>query len=349
MHGRTVMDAQVHTLRQEAETALEGAADLAALGEWKAQYLGDRGALTGLLRGIGQLPKEERPAAGQTINAAKRALEARLAEAGERLAAARLSTTLEAERLDVTLPGRPRALGHLHITTQTIRDVVHTFEKMGFAIVEGPEIELDYFNFELLNIPPEHPARSQHDTFYVAGSEQLLLRTHTSPNQLRTMQRQGPPIRVVVPGKCYRAEATDATHEAYFYQIEGLAVDRNVTLADLKGTLAALARALFGSERKVRFRCDYFSYVEPGVDLAIDCLVCGGPGCRACKFTGYLEIMGAGMVHPQVLRNGGIDPAVYSGFAFGMGVERIAMLRHAIDDIRLYYQNDLRFLRQFNS
>jgi|SRR5579859_1392925 len=339
------MDQQVDQLQAAAAAALAQAPDLAALAEWKAQYLGDKGALTGLLRSIGQLPKEERPAAGQTINAAKRALEARLAEKTEQLRAASLENALDAERLDVTLPGRPRAVGHLHLITQTMRDIVDTFVQMGFAVVEGPDIELDLYNFELLNIPPEHPARSLHDTLYI--NEQLVLRTHTSPNQIRVMQRQPPPIRVVVPGKCYRAEATDATHEAYFHQVEGLAVDKHVTLADLKGTLAALARALFGSERTVRFRCDYFPYVEPGVDLAIDCLVCGGKGCRACKFTGYLEIMGAGMVHPQVLRNGGIDPDQYSGFAFGMGPERIAMLRYGIEDMRLYYTNDLRLLRQF--
>lgn len=342
------MDQQVEQVRGEAEAALAEVTDLAGLAEWKSQYLGDKGALTALLRGIGQLPKEARPATGQAINVVKRGLEEQLAATSERLRAASLESMLGAERLDVTLPGRPQAVGRLHISTQTIRDVIQTFEQMGFTTVEGPEIELDYYNFELLNIPPEHPARSMHDTFYVQGNEQLLLRTHTSPNQIRVMQRQPPPIRVLVPGKCYRAEATDATHEAYFHQIEGLAVDKNITLADLKGTLATLARALFGSNRKVRFRCDYFSYVEPGVELAIDCQTCGGVGCRACKFTGSLEIMGAGMVHPQVLRNGGIDPDVYSGFAFGMGVERIAMLRHGIDDIRLYYTNDLRFLRQFN-
>jgi len=339
---------EVRQLRGEAERALDAVRDPAGLAEWKAQYLGDKSALSGLLRGIGQLPKEERPAAGQAINAAKRALEARLAEASERVRTASLASTLDAERLDVTLPGRPRAVGTLHVVTQTVRDIVAAFVQMGFEIVEGPEIELDYYNFELLNIPPEHPARSLHDTFYIAGNDQLVLRTHTSPNQIRVMQREKPPIRVIVPGKCYRDEATDATHEAYFYQIEGLAVDKNVTLADLKGTLAALAHALFGESRKVRFRCDYFPYVEPGVDLAIECQICGGRGCRACKFTGFLEIMGAGMVHPQVLRNGGIDPDVYSGFAFGLGPERIAMLRHGIDDIRLYYGNDLRFLRQFS-
>ncbi len=342
------MDADVSRVQAEATAALAAVQDLAGLGAWKAAYLGDKGALTALLRGIGKLPKEARPAAGQVINAVKRELEAALATATERLQAASVAQTLETERLDVTLPGRPHPVGNLHVITQTMRDIVAAFVQMGFEVVEGPEIELDYYNFELLNIPPEHPARSLQDTFYVAGNDRLVLRTHTSPNQIRVMRRQGPPIRVVVPGKCYRAEATDATHEAYFQQVEGLAVDKHITLADLKGTLAALARALFGSDRRVRFRCDYFPYVEPGVDLAIDCRVCGGSGCRACKFTGFLEIMGAGMVHPQVLRNGGIDPDEYSGFAFGLGIERIAMLRHSIDDIRHYYANDLRFLRQFS-
>jgi phenylalanyl-tRNA synthetase alpha chain len=237
--------------------------------------------------------------------------------------------------------------GTLHIITQTARDILDTFVQMGFQIVEGPEIELDEYNFGLLNIPPEHPARSMHDTFYLESNERMVARTHTSPNQIRVMRQSAPPIRVVVPGRTYRAEAIDATHEAQFQQIEGLAVDEHITLADLKGTLAALAHALFGPQRKVRFRCDYFPYVEPGVDLAIQCLICGGSGCRACKYIGYLEVMGAGMVHPQVLRNGGIDPERYSGFAFGLGVERIALTRHSIDDIRYFYSNDLRFLRQF--
>lgn len=341
------MDEQVTGLREEAEGALAAVSDLAALGEWKAHYLGDKGALTALLRGIGQLPKDERPAAGQAINAAKRALESRLAETTERLRAASLDSMLESERVDVTLPGRPRAVGNLHIVTQTMRTVVDTFAQMGFTVVEGPEIELDYYNFTLLNIPPGHPARSMQDTFYVAGSDDLVLRTHTSPNQIRMMRKIAPPVRLIVPGKCYRSEATDATHEAYFSQIEGVAVGKHITLADLKGTLAAFARALFGSERKVRFRCDYFPYVEPGVDLSIDCIVCDGSGCRACKYTGWLEIMGAGMIHPQVLINGGVDPDEYSGFAFGMGPERISMLRYGIDDIRLFYGNDLRFLQQF--
>lgn len=341
------MHEQVTTLQQEAEGALAQVGDLDGLRGWKSQYLGDKGAVTLLARQIGQQPKEERPAFGQAVNAAKTALEAAFAAAEARLREQALDTALTTEGVDITLPGRPVPVGTLHIITQTARDILDTFVQMGFQIVEGPEIELDEYNFGLLNIPPEHPARSMHDTFYLEGNERLVARTHTSPNQIRVMRGAAPPIRVVVPGRTYRAEAIDATHEAQFQQIEGLAVDEHITLADLKGTLAALAHALFGPQRKVRFRCDYFPYVEPGVDLAIQCLICGGSGCRACKYIGYLEVMGAGMVHPQVLRNGGIDPDRYSGFAFGLGVERIALTRHSIDDIRYFYSNDLRFLRQF--
>jgi phenylalanyl-tRNA synthetase alpha chain len=334
-------------LQQEAEGALAQVGDLDGLRGWKSQYLGDKGAVTLLARQIGQQPKEERPAFGQAVNAAKTALEAAFAAAEARLRERALDTALATEGVDITLPGRPVPVGTLHIITQTARDILDTFVQMGFQIVEGPEIELDEYNFGLLNIPPEHPARSMHDTFYLESNERMVARTHTSPNQIRVMRQSAPPIRVVVPGRTYRAEAIDATHEAQFQQIEGLAVDEHITLADLKGTLAALAHALFGPQRKVRFRCDYFPYVEPGVDLAIQCLICGGSGCRACKYIGYLEVMGAGMVHPQVLRNGGIDPERYSGFAFGLGVERIALTRHSIDDIRYFYSNDLRFLRQF--
>jgi phenylalanyl-tRNA synthetase alpha chain len=341
------MHEQITTLQQEAEGALAAVADLDGLRGWKSQYLGDKGAVTLLARQIGQQPKEERPAFGQAVNAAKTALEAAFAAAEARLRERALDTALATEGVDITLPGRPVPVGTLHIITQTARDILDTFVQMGFQIVEGPEIELDEYNFGLLNIPPEHPARSMHDTFYLESNERMVARTHTSPNQIRVMRQSAPPIRVVVPGRTYRAEAIDATHEAQFQQIEGLAVDEHITLADLKGTLAALAHALFGPQRKVRFRCDYFPYVEPGVDLAIQCLICGGSGCRACKYIGYLEVMGAGMVHPQVLRNGGIDPERYSGFAFGLGVERIALTRHSIDDIRYFYSNDLRFLRQF--
>lgn len=356
-----LLQEQIEESRREALSALGTVRSGDALEEWNREYLGKKGRLTGLFRGVGGLPQEERAGAGQLINAAKEELERAYEAARESILTGERAQRLEAEAVDVTLPGRPTGAGHLHIITQTARDVLRVFRDMGFHVYEGPEVELDLYNFELLNIPSEHPARSMHDTFYVddrllgmrsADAETvdlppIVLRTHTSPNQMRLMRKMEPPIRLVVPGRCYREEETDATHEAYFTQMEGLAVDKKITLADLKGTLASFARAIFGEERRVRFRCDYFSYVEPGVDLAIDCFVCGGAGCRSCKYTGWLEILGAGMVHPQVLINGGVDPDEYSGFAFGMGFERIAMLRHAISDMRLFYANDLRFLRQF--
>lgn len=352
---------QIEEARHAALHALVNVSDSAALEEWNREYLGKKGRMTALFRGVGALPPEERAGAGQAINAAKMEVEDAYTQAQARVVGRERDARLQEEAVDVTLPGRPVHAGHLHIITQTTRDIVRAFRDMGFQVYEGPDVELDLYNFELLNIPPEHPARSMHDTFYVddrllglrpAGASMddlppVILRTHTSPNQIRMMRKIAPPIRLIVPGKTYRSESTDATHEAYFSQIEGIAVDKKVTLADLKGTLAAFARAIFGPERKVRFRCDYFPYVEPGVDLAIDCIVCGGVGCRACKQTGWLEIMGAGMVHPQVLINGGVDPEEYSGFAFGMGPERIAMLRYAIDDLRLFFSNDLRFLQQF--
>jgi phenylalanyl-tRNA synthetase alpha chain len=352
---------EIEGARREALSTLGEVSDSAGLEAWNREWLGKKGQLTALFRGVGGLPAEERAVAGQAINTAKIDLESSYASAQERITAGERDERLRAEAVDITLPGRPLHVGHLHVITQTTRDILRAFRDMGFQVYEGPDVELDVYNFELLNIPPEHPARSMHDTFYIddrllgirpegASMDELppvVLRTHTSPNQIRMMRKIEPPIRLIVPGKCYRSEATDATHEAYFSQIEGLAVDRKVTLADLKGTLAAFARAIFGSDRKVRFRCDYFPYVEPGVDLSINCINCDGSGCRSCKHTGWLEIMGAGMVHPQVLLNGGVDPDEYSGFAFGMGPERISMLRHGIDDIRLFYGNDLRFLQQF--
>lgn len=359
----STLQEQIEQSRREALAALETTGDSAALEEWNIKYLGKKGLMTALFRGVGALPAEDRSSAGQAINAAKLELEEAYGHARSRVVSQERAHQLQHDAVDVTLPGRPVQAGHLHVITQTTRDILSAFHDMGFQVYEGPDIELDLYNFELLNIPPEHPARSMQDTFYVddrllgmrpSGAAMdldelppVVLRTHTSGAQIRMMRKIAPPIRLVVPGKTYRAEATDAAHEAYFSQIEGLAIDKKITLADLKGTLSAFARAIFGDERQTRFRCDYFSYVEPGVDLSIDCIVCGGVGCRACKHTGWLEILGAGMVHPQVLINGGIDPEEYSGFAFGMGIERITMLRHAIDDIRLLYGNDLRFLRQF--
>jgi phenylalanyl-tRNA synthetase alpha chain len=361
MSNMSILKGQIDGAKWEAIRALGNVEDSSALEEWHRKYLGKNGALTGLFRGVGTLPSEERAEAGQTINTVKAELEAIYAQKQKQLVAHEQEARLQAEAVDITLPGRPNQAGHLHVITQTTRDILRAFRDMGFQVYEGPDIELDVYNFELLNIPPEHPARSMHDTFYIddrllglrppgASMDDLppvVLRTHTSPNQIRMMRKIEPPIRLIVPGKCYRQEATDATHEAYFSQIEGLAVDKKITLADLKGTLAAFARAIFGADRKVRFRCDYFPYVEPGVELSINCIVCNGEGCRACKYTGWLEIMGAGMIHPQVLLNGGVDPDEYSGFAFGLGPERISMLRYGIDDIRLFYGNDLNFLQQF--
>ncbi|CAI8004457.1 Phenylalanine--tRNA ligase alpha subunit [Geodia barretti] len=305
------------------------------LEQWRVRILGRRGELTGILRGLAQLDLEERRQVGALGNQAKAALEEGLEKRGRDISEARLAQVADLERIDVTLPGRPVATGRLHPTTQVLREITDAFVAMGFSIVEGPEVEWDHYNFEMLNIPQGHPARDMWNTLWV--DYPMLLRTHTSPMQARVMESVQPPVRVIVPGKCYRYEATDATHEWHFYQVEGLAVDEGITFADLKGTLYEFARRLFGTERKVRFRCDYFPFVEPGVDMSIDCFSCSG----------WIEIMGAGMVHPRVLAGVGYDPEKYTGFAFGLGPERIAMLKYGIDDIRHFYSNDLRFLRQF--
>ncbi len=328
--------------------------DSQTLDQWRVSYLGRRGRLTSILRGLSQLDLEERRTAGALGNEAKRNLEERLDQQAARISQAQLDRSAELDRLDVTLPGRPLASGRLHPTTQVIREITGAFASMGFSVVEGPEVEWDRYNFEMLNIPQGHPARDMWNTLWVdyqneAGQYPMLLRTHTSPMQARVMESREPPVRVVVPGKCYRYEATDATHEWHFHQVEGLAVDEGITFADLKGTLYEFARRLFGEERKVRFRCDYFPFVEPGVDMSIDCFACSGEGtgCRICRDSGWIEIMGAGMVHPKVLSGVGYDTEKYTGFAFGLGPERIAMLKYGIDDIRHFYSNDLRFLRQF--
>ena len=321
------MAEDIATLTSKALQELERVADEKSLDAWRVAYLGRSGHLTQVLRSIGGLSPEA--LRQQTI-----------------------AQSVESGRIDVTLPGRPVALGRLHPITQIVREICGAFSEMGFAVVEGPEVEWDYYNFEALNIPRDHPARDMWDTIWISpegprAEKPMLLRTHTSPMQARVMEKTRPPVRVVVPGKCYRYEATDATHESMFYQIEGLAVDQGISMADLKGTLYEFARLLFGQERRVRFRCDYFPFVEPGAEMAIDCFNCKGAGCRTCGNSGWIEILGAGMVHPDVLRRVGYDPEVYTGFAFGMGPERIAMLRYGIDDIRLFYSNDLRFLRQF--
>jgi len=337
-------------IKSRANDELSSLHSLKELDAWRVRHLGRKSELTQVLRGLAALSFEERKAVGASANEIRVLLEKALNDKRAALKDEELATAIERGRIDITLPGRPIPLGRLHPTTQMVREICDIFVALGFQVVEGPEVEWDYYNFEALNIPPDHPARDMWATFWIdTKSEErpMLLRTHTSPMQIRVMERTQPPVRVVVPGKVYRYEATDATHETMLYQIEGLAVDENITLADLKGALFEFARRLFGEERRVRFRCDYFPFVEPGVEMAIDCFVCGGSGCRLCSGTGWIEILGAGMVHPDVLRRVNYDPEIYTGFAFGLGVERIAMLRYGIEDIRLFYSNDLRFLRQF--
>ena len=305
-----------------------------------------------LLRSIHEIPIDQRKIFGQKLNILKEELELLFEEKSNEGFNEFDQFNKEKSLQDISLPGRKGIIGNLHPTSKVVREICKAFTPMGFQIVEGPEIELDKYNFELLNIPKDHPSRDMFDTFWVDWKNDkdeypLLMRTHTSPMQARVMEGSIPPIRVLVPGKVFRYEATDASHEWHFFQVEGLAVDKGITFADLKGTVYEFARAIFGSERKIRFRCDYFPFVEPGVDVSIDCFICEGGGCRVCSKTGWIEIMGAGMVHPKVLSSVGYDPEIYSGFAFGMGVERIAMLKYGIEDIRLFYSNDLRFLKQF--
>ena len=340
----------VDRLTETALNELAQAADADAAEQWRIAYLGRRGHLTGLLRGLSQLEPDARRAVGARANQAKTALEEALSQRTRALAQAQLSAS---GRLDVTLPGRPVIAGRLHPTTQIVREICQAFIAMGFSVVEGPEVELDHYNFEMLNIPAGHPARDMWNSLWIDyinedGQQPMLLRTHTSPMQARVMEAQEPPVRVIVPGKCYRYEATDATHEWHFYQIEGLAVAEGITFADLKGTLYEFARRVFGSDRQIRFRCDYFPFVEPGVDMSISNFRNPDTGRRPInRDEDWIEIMGAGMVHPKVLADVGYDPQRYTGFAFGMGPERIGMLKYGIDDIRHFYSNDVRFLRQF--
>lgn len=344
----------IAAIEREALERLATVADERALEGWFRDYLGRKeGKLNALLRGLGGLLQEERPRFGAAVNAAKERVTAAYEERQGTLGAAALGARLAGDAIDITLPGRAVPQGTLHPTTLMIRELSAIFALLGFQTIEGPEVEETRYNFDLLNIPTNHPARDKWDTFYVGSRgtddavNEMVLRTHTSPMQARTMLAQDPPVRVIVPGRCYRYEATDASHEAIFFQLEGLAVDRKITMADLKGTLTEMSRQLFGSDTKVRFRCDFFPFVEPGVDFSATCAVCGGKGCRVCKGTGWLELGGAGMVHPNVLRNVGYDPARYSGFAFGLGIERIVMIKYGIDDIRNFYANDLRFLEEF--
>ena len=340
-----MLDRLDHLLKT-AKESLGDSRDLVQLDEWRVKYLGKKSELTEIFKDIGNLPGDERALAGKRANDVKSALEKACAEKNETLKTRQRDAILQ-ERIDVTLPGRPIHVGRLHISTQTLRNIYAIFAKMGFQVFEAPEVETELNNFELLNMPPGHPARDMWDTFYTTR-EGVLLRSHTSPGQIRAMRKYCPnPIRVILPGKCYRYEQVSSRSDFMFYQVEGLAVGKRITLADLKGTMIEFGRQMFGADRKIRFRCSYFPFTEPSVEVDIDCILCGGKGCSVCKQTGWLEILGAGMVHPVVLENGGYDPSVFSGYAFGMGPERIAMLRHRIDDIRYFFSNDLRFLSQF--
>ena len=348
------MIGQLHSLLEQLDALLAravaelGSIDtMAALEEWDTRYLGrKRGELTSLASVMATLSKDERPVVGQKVNTVKTELTERLAARREALRQRELLQALEQERLDVTLPGRALPAGHMHPLSRVIWDVTRIFARMGFHILDGPEVETDYYNFQALNMPEDHPARDMQDTFWVVPG-QILLRTQTSPMQIRTMLQTRPPVRVVVPGKVYRNEAIDASHESMFHQIEGLLIDEQCTMGDLKGCLERFAHEMFGEGRKLRFRGSYFPFTEPSAEVDIDCPICGGSGCRVCKYSGWLEILGSGMVHPRVLREVGYDPKKYRGYAFGMGVERIAMLKYAIDDIRHFSTNDLRFLKQF--
>lgn len=338
---------QLEALEHTALAELQSAQEEAALQNWKVKFLGRSGELSRILDGLRQLPKDQRPAMGRRANEVKSALEQAYQVRQQTFQAAALDRTLREDRLDVTLPGITQPHGRLHPSTQTLRQIYQIWAEMGFQIYRSPDVDTDENNFELLNMPAHHPARDMWDTFYTT-TPGVLLRTHTSPGQIHVMRERAPePIRVILPGMCYRYEQVSARSEVQFNQVEGLAVGRRITFADLKGTLTAFARRAFGGEVQTRFRAAYFPFTEPSAEMDIECFVCGGDGCPVCKRTGWLEILGSGMVHPVVLKNGGYDPAVFSGFAFGMGPERISMLKHGIEDIRMFWANDLHFLEQF--
>ena len=339
------LDDKLTRLLSHAEQAVSEAADERRLDEVRVRYLGKKGELTALLKSLGRLSPEERPAAGARINAAKERLQSAVAERKQALSAEQLAQSLESERVDVTLPGRGQSAGGLHPVTRALMRMEEIFTGAGYSVVTGPEVENDYYNFEALNIPAHHPARAMHDTFYFADG--TLLRTHTSPSQVHTMEAQQPPIRVICPGRVYRRDS-DLTHSPMFLQLEGLVVDRGISFADLKGTVIEFLQRFFEKDLAVRFRPSYFPFTEPSAEVDVQCVHCLGDGCRVCSQTGWLEVMGCGVVHPRVLEMSGIDSEIYSGFAFGMGVDRLATLLFQVDDLRLFYDNDLRFLKQFN-
>ncbi len=336
----------LETLRDDAIASIAGSPDVAALEVLELDVLGKKGRLTAVLRGIGSLPPDDRPRVGAIANAVRTTIDSALDERRTDLRGSALVTRLAAETLDVTTPGRSIRRGTLHPSIEAMSEIAQIFEQFGFEVFESPEIEDDLTNFQMLNIPPDHPARDLWDTLYVDVEGQLL-RTHTSPGQIHVMRARRPPIRALLPGRCFRYEAIDASHGSEFFQVEGIMVDEGTTLADLKGLLDEFARAMYGPDKKTRFRPGYYPFTEPSVAFDIECLVCGGTGCPACGRTGWMTILGAGMIHPVVLQYGGLDPERYQGFAFGMGPERIKMLKHGITDLRLFLENDLRFLEQF--
>lgn len=335
-------------LKDEALVKVEQAQDTRSLQEVKVEYLGKKGPITEVLRGMGQVSAEERPVIGQLVNDIRQDIEAALHQKAAQLENAEIEQRLKQESIDVTLPGRPARMGSIHPLAQVVEQIEDVFLGMGFQIAEGPEVEHDYYNFEALNLPKNHPARDMQDSFYI--TEEILLRTHTSPVQVRTMQHMKGelPVKIICPGKVYRRDDDDATHSHQFMQIEGLYIDENISMSDLKGTLLTFAKEMFGPDQEIRLRPSFFPFTEPSAEVDISCILCKGKGCRLCKHTGWIEILGSGMVHPKVLEMSGYDPQKVSGFAFGMGVERIAILKYGIDDIRHFYTNDARFLQQFN-
>lgn len=339
------MKEKLEAIKESALKELKEAASKVDLENIRVKYLGKKGELTQILRGMGALTAEERPIVGKVANEVREALENFIEDASSNIKTKEKELRLKKEVIDISMPGNKKVLGKRHPLAQTLETMQDIFLSMGFSIVEGPEVELDYYNFEALNIPKNHPARGEQDTFYI--NDNIVLRTQTSPLQIRTMEKQKPPIKVIAPGKVYRSDAVDASHSPIFYQMEGLVIDKGITFADLKGTLDLFARKMFGENLKTKFRPHHFPFTEPSAEMDATCFVCEGEGCKLCKGSGWIEILGCGMVHPQVLRNCGIDPEVYSGFAFGFGIDRMVMLNYGIDDIRQLYESDVRFLNQF--
>ncbi|MFI3114584.1 MAG: phenylalanine--tRNA ligase subunit alpha [Clostridia bacterium] len=339
------MKQQLEEILKNAKTELSSVSDNKELEELRVKYLGKKGELTAILRGMGKLSAEERPIVGELANVVRAEIENLIEEQKSSAKKAEIAKKLQEEKIDVTMPGTPTKVGVQHPLNIVLDEIKDIFIGMGFEIAEGPEVELDYYNFEALNIPKEHPARDTQDTFYI--SDNVVLRTQTSPVQIRTMENQKPPIRIIAPGRVFRSDDVDATHSPLFHQMEGMVIDKNITFSDLKGTLEVFAKKLYGEDTKVRFRPHHFPFTEPSAEMDIECFMCHGEGCRLCKGEGYIEILGCGMVHPKVLRTCNIDPDEYSGYAFGLGIERMVMGRYKIDDLRLFFENDTRFLHQF--